>query len=208
MGVIMALDVGEKTIGVAFSDENEQYAFPHETIWRQEGYKRDMATLRELVAERQVGEIVVGLPLLLDGSRGIQAEKIEQFVASLRGSVRIPIRLQDERLSTSEAERQLIASDRKRGERKRDIDSIAASLILETYLRQKQTRDRSQKTEEEKTTTQGGATTENSMEAKSPESEAVEGIRMEPKRPTATRHQEIRAGGVVIPDEEPSGGAI
>ncbi|HZO87953.1 MAG TPA: Holliday junction resolvase RuvX [Chthonomonadaceae bacterium] len=134
MSRIMALDVGEKTIGVAFSDETGTRAFPATTIVRQEGKKRDMAALRQLVAENEVKEIVVGLPLMLDGTRGIQAEKVEEFIKVLRNNVRIPITTQDERLSTSEAERVLIAADRRREERKRTVDSMAACLILQTYL--------------------------------------------------------------------------
>jgi putative Holliday junction resolvase len=130
----MALDVGEKTIGVAFSDESGTRAFPGETLWRQEGSKRDMAALRQLVAENQIREIVVGMPLRLDGTRGVQAEKVQAFIAVLRNSVRIPITIQDERLSTREAERVLIAADRRREQRKRTIDSMAACLILQTCL--------------------------------------------------------------------------
>ncbi len=131
---IMALDVGEKTIGVAFSDETGTIAFPGETILRQEGKKRDMAALRQRVADRQVREIVVGLPLMMDGTRGIQVEKVEEFIAVLRNNVRIPIHRQDERLSTSEADRILIAGGRRREQRKQDIDSLAATLILQTFL--------------------------------------------------------------------------
>jgi putative Holliday junction resolvase len=131
---IMALDVGEKTIGVAFSDETATLAFPGETIFRQEGKKRDMAALRGLVAERQVREIVVGMPYMMDGSRGVQAEKVEEFIAVLRNNVRIPIHRQDERLSTSEAERVLMAGGRRREQRKQVIDSLAACLILQTFL--------------------------------------------------------------------------
>src|SRR5271154_4309101 len=130
---IMALDVGEKTIGVAFSDENAMIAFPGETILRQEGKKRDMAALRQRVAERQVREIVVGLPLMMDGTAAIQAEKVEEFIAVLRNNVRIPIHRQDERLSTSEAERVLMAGQRRREQRKQVVDSLAACLILQTF---------------------------------------------------------------------------
>jgi putative Holliday junction resolvase len=137
MGRILALDVGEKTIGVAISDETGTLAFPGTTILRQEGRKRDMAVLRQLVAENQIEEIVVGMPLLLDGTRGIQAEKVEAFIAVLRNSVRIPINCQDERFSTSEAERVLIAADRRREQRKAAIDSVAACLILQAYLDRK-----------------------------------------------------------------------
>jgi putative Holliday junction resolvase len=131
---VLALDVGEKTIGVALSDESERFAFPGTTIIRQEGKKRDMAALRQIVADNQVREIVVGMPLMLDGTRGVQAEKIEAFIAALRNHVRIPIRTQDERLSTREAERALIAADRRREQRRQTVDSLAACLILQTYL--------------------------------------------------------------------------
>jgi putative Holliday junction resolvase len=134
MGRVLALDVGEKTIGVAMSDETGSMAFPGATIWRQEGIKRDMAALRQLISDSKVQAIVVGLPLMMDGSRGIQAEKIEAFVAVLRNNVRIPIYFQDERLSTLQAERVLIAADRNRTERKKTIDSMAACLLLQTYL--------------------------------------------------------------------------
>ena len=134
MSRVLALDVGEKTIGVAMSDETGRMAFPGVTIWRQEGHKRDMAAVRQLVADSKVAEVVVGLPLMMNGSRGIQAEKIEAFVAVLRNNIRIPIHLQDERLSTRQAERVLIAADRRRDERKKTIDSMAACLLLQTYL--------------------------------------------------------------------------
>lgn len=134
---ILGLDVGEKTIGVAMSDESESMALPSVTIVRQEGKKRDMAALRQLIAENDIREVVVGLPLMLDGSRGVQAEKVTEFIGALRNNVRIPIATQDERLSTAESERVLIAADRKRDERKRTIDSMAAALILQTYLDRK-----------------------------------------------------------------------
>lgn len=137
MAKIMALDVGAKTIGIALSDETGTMAFPGETLPRREGKKRDMAALRELIAANQVREIVVGMPLMLDGSRGVQAEKVEAFIADLRGSVRIPIVRQDERLTTSEAERVLIEADRRREQRKRTVDSVAAALILQAYLDRK-----------------------------------------------------------------------
>ena len=134
MGRILALDVGEKTIGIALSDETATFAFPGRTIQRSEGYRKDMNTLRSLVESESVEEIVVGMPLMMDGSKGIQAEKVEEFIAQLGRYVRIPIHTQDERLSTAEADRLLIAADRRRSERKQVIDSVAASVILQTYL--------------------------------------------------------------------------
>ena len=134
MGRILALDVGEKTIGIALSDETATFAFPGRTIQRSEGYRKDMKALRSLVESETIEEIVVGMPLMMDGSKGIQAEKAEEFIAQLGRYVRIPIHTQDERLSTAEADRLLIAADRRRSERKQVIDSVAASVILQTYL--------------------------------------------------------------------------
>ena len=132
---IMALDVGEKTIGVAFSDETGTLAFPGETILRQEGRKRDMAALRQLAADRQVNTIVVGLPLMKDGTAGIQAGKVEAFIAILRNSVRIPIVQQDERYTTAEAESLLLEAGKRHDRHKQTIDSIAACLILKDYMK-------------------------------------------------------------------------
>ena len=134
MARLLALDVGEKTIGVAVTDEAQSMAFPEITIIRQEGKKRDMALLRELVARYAPAAIIVGYPLMLDGTAGIQTEKIETFIVALRNNVRIPIVRQDERLSTREAERVLMAGGRRREERKKDVDSLAAALILQAYL--------------------------------------------------------------------------
>ena len=131
---LLGLDVGEKTIGTAISDENGVMAFPCETILRKEGWRRDMAALRELVVQNQIVEIVVGLPLMMDGRPGIQAEKVGAFVAVLRRSVRVPIIMQDERLSTREADRLLLQANLNREERKRFVDSVAACLLLQAYL--------------------------------------------------------------------------
>lgn len=134
MAVILALDLGERTIGVAVSDQTETFAFPGKTILRQEGHRRDMAALREVIEERSIHEIVVGLPLMMDGSRGVQAEKVDEFVEVLKRYTRLPIHLQDERLSTSEVEKVLISAGRRRDERKQVIDSGAASVILQSFM--------------------------------------------------------------------------
>src|SRR5438128_2053239 len=113
MPIILALDVGEKTIGVALSDDSHTFSFPDKTILRQEGHRRDMAAIRVLVEERDVGEIVVGMPISMSGERGTQAQKVEEFIEMLKRFVRIPVSTQDERLSTSEAEKLLISADRR-----------------------------------------------------------------------------------------------
>ena len=137
MSNILALDLGEKTIGVAFCDESNGIALPGTTLLRQEGWKKDMVALRQIVSERQIDEIVIGMPIKLDGTLGIQAEKVIEFIQVLRRSVRVPITTQDERFSTGEAEKALIAANVRREKRKQTIDSMAASIILQTYLARK-----------------------------------------------------------------------
>ncbi len=135
----MALDVGEKTIGTAFADETGMLVSPGETILRREGYRRDMAVVRRLVAEREVARIVVGIPLLADGDPGMQASRIEAFIDKLRNSVRIPIERQNEAYTTAGAAAILDELGRPRRLHKRTIDSVAACLILQDYISAKGT---------------------------------------------------------------------
>src|SRR5437764_6148961 len=128
----MALDVGDRTIGVATSDELEIAASPR-TVLPRNG--REMAALQAFVAEEGVEEIVVGMPVSLGGFLGPQAEKVSAFIEALRRRIAVPVRLWDERLSTVEAERVLLEADTSRARRKRVIDKVAATVILEGYLR-------------------------------------------------------------------------
>lgn len=139
MARIMALDVGEKTIGVAVCDESETFVFPRNTLLRHEGYRRDMSVLRGLAVSDQIDRIVIGLPVRMDGSHGRQVEKIEEFITALKRYVTLPIETQDERLSTFEADQLLAAANRRPRDRKQVIDSIAAGIILESYLAAKKT---------------------------------------------------------------------
>ncbi len=135
MGRILALDVGDKTIGIATSDETHTFAFPGKTLIRQpEGYRKDMAALRTMVEAEGIERIVVGLPLNMDGTHGPRAQLVEAFVEALGRYVRVPIDYQDERLTSFEAERMLIEMGRRRDQRKQVIDSVAASVILRAYL--------------------------------------------------------------------------
>lgn len=131
---IMGLDVGDKTIGVAVSDELGVAANPVVVIQRTASLKRDIAEVRRLAEERDVGQIVVGMPLMLDGTVGIQAEKVQAFVEALRRRVRIPVVVWDERLTTVEAERLLMEMDQSRAKRKKIIDKLAAAVMLQSYL--------------------------------------------------------------------------
>lgn len=135
MARLLALDVGEKTIGVAVADTETGMAFPVTTLRRQpEGHRRDLAAVAQLVRDEGADRVVVGLPLNMDGSRGPQAEKVEGFVAALQRVVDAPIVWQDERLSTYEAEELLLAAGRPRRRLKQTVDAVAATVILRDYL--------------------------------------------------------------------------
>ena len=134
MGRILGLDVGDKTIGVAVSDELGWTAQGVTTVQRQ-GKKHDLAALSELIERYAVTEILVGLPKHLNNSLGEQAEKVQQFARSLEGRFYpIPITLWDERLSTLSAERVLLDADVSRKKRKHVINTLAAVVILQNYL--------------------------------------------------------------------------
>ena len=130
---IMALDVGDRTIGVACSDEGLILASPIETIARR-GPKADAIRVAELVKEKEVARVIAGLPLTLRGEEGRQSDKVRAFVDVLKRRLRIPVEFWDERLTTREAERTLIEADLSRAKRKSVIDQMAAVLILQSYL--------------------------------------------------------------------------
>lgn len=134
MARILGLDVGDKTIGVAVSDELGWTAQGITTIQRQ-GKKHDLAALAALVERYAVTEILVGLPKHLNNTIGEQAEKAQQFARSLAGRFYpIPITMWDERLSTASAERVLLDADVSRKKRKQVINTLAAVVILQNYL--------------------------------------------------------------------------
>ncbi|WP_411504011.1 Holliday junction resolvase RuvX [Brevibacillus centrosporus] len=130
---LMGLDVGDKTIGVAVSDELGWTAQGVETIKRQSKAK-DFARLQELIAQYQVGAIVVGLPKNMNGTIGPRAELCQSFGKLLQEKTSLPVHMWDERLTTMAAERMLISAEVSRQKRKTVIDKMAATLILQGYL--------------------------------------------------------------------------
>lgn len=135
----IALDVGDKTIGVAVSDDLMLTGQGITTIQRV-GIRKDTDKVLALVKEYNCTTIVVGLPLNLDGSHSIQTDKVEEFKNMLENKVKstgmknIEIVFQDERFTTLIAERVLIEADLSRKKRKEVIDKQAAVLILQGYL--------------------------------------------------------------------------
>jgi putative Holliday junction resolvase len=141
---VLGVDLGSRRIGLAISDPGAGFAFPLEAM-QSKGARQDVAALRALIIERGVGHVVVGLPLHLDGRTGPEAGAAQRFAEALAESSGIPVDTLDERWTTREAERALHASGgskkskrkaRKSGER----DSMAASIILRTWLEREATR--------------------------------------------------------------------
>jgi putative holliday junction resolvase len=129
----LGLDVGEVRIGIAVSDETGLIARGLTTLERV-SWKQDLETLKALIEENQVGHIVVGRPLNLSGSQGVQADRVAAFVERLRAVTPIEISLWDERLSSSAAEKVLLEGGVQRGKRKQIIDKLAAVIILQGFL--------------------------------------------------------------------------
>ena len=136
MKILMGLDYGSKTVGVAVSDALMMTAQPLETITRdsEKKLRKTLARIAALAEERQVGLFVLGRPLHMDGSSGERVEKCAAFKELLEKRTGIPVVWQDERLTTAEADEILSESGVPREERKKYIDQVAASLILKEYM--------------------------------------------------------------------------
>ncbi|MDD5224981.1 MAG: Holliday junction resolvase RuvX [bacterium] len=130
---VLALDIGEKRMGVSISDELGITAQGLETINRTK-LDEDIEKIRQIVTGAGITEIVVGLPLNLDGSEGQSAQKATDFAVILRRELGVNVILWDERLSTVAAERSLLEGDLSRRKRKQLRDRVAATLILQGYL--------------------------------------------------------------------------
>ena len=132
-GVLLGLDLGSKTIGVAASDPDRRVAAPVETILRKR-FTLDAGRILALAAERRAAGFVLGLPVNMDGSEGPRAQSTRAFARNLARLTELPIALWDERLSTAAVERALIAADASRAARKSVIDQHAAAYILQGAL--------------------------------------------------------------------------
>ena len=130
---VMALDVGTKRIGIAISDPGGTFALPVGTIERT-NLRTDFARIAEYAESYGARELVVGDPVSLSGARGIAAEKMDAFVVALRGAFPGTFHRVDERMTTAQATKTLIAADVSRAKRKTVIDKMAAALILESFL--------------------------------------------------------------------------
>ena len=130
---LIGLDLGERTIGVALSDRTRSVATPVETI-RRKKFTTDAERLLQILTDREVGGLILGLPRNMDGSEGPRCQSTRAFARNLSRLTDLPIGFWDERLSTVAAERALLEADTSRRRRAEVIDHVAASYILQGAL--------------------------------------------------------------------------
>jgi putative Holliday junction resolvase len=135
---VLGLDLGRRRIGLAISDPTG-IALPAGTLERR-SLPEDLRWLQDYSAEREVTQIVVGLPIHMNGSSGPEAEEARGFARRLEETTRLPVELLDERWTTVEAERALRATGRRGRDRRRVVDSVAATILLRTYLERESNR--------------------------------------------------------------------
>jgi putative Holliday junction resolvase len=130
----LGLDIGSKTIGLALSDVTGMLASPAETI-RRGKFAKDVQRLREMIIEHDVGALILGLPISMDGTEGPRCQSVRDFARNLLESIDIPIGFWDERLSTAAVQRILIKeADMTRKRRAQVVDKMAAAYILQGAL--------------------------------------------------------------------------
>ena len=130
---ILAIDHGTKRMGIAISDEMRTIAQPLEYI-AAEPLDKFFDRLAQIIADKQVSLIVIGVPRNMDGTYGPAAVKVQEFVTALKEVVTVPIKSWDERLTSVQANRYLIEADVRRSKRKEKVDKTAAAILLQSYL--------------------------------------------------------------------------
>jgi len=130
---ILALDHGSKRIGVAVSDETKTIAQPLEYI-PAEPFADFLARLKQLLIAKEIDLVLIGLPRNMDGSYGPAAQKVETFAGVLKMAITVPIKMWDERLTSSQANKILIQAKVRRDKRKEKVDKMAAAILLQSYL--------------------------------------------------------------------------
>ena len=133
MGRLLAIDHGEKRIGLAISDPNKIISKPLKTILLSDielFYKK----LLEIILDYDIEKLIIGLPVGMDGNYTLQTKKVEAFKDALQGKIKIPIEMFDERLSSISAKKSLISQGVKTGHNKSQIDQTAAAIFLQHYI--------------------------------------------------------------------------
>ena len=133
MGRLLAIDHGEKRIGLAISDPNKIISKPLKTILLSDielFYKK----LLDIILDYDIEKLIIGLPVGMDGNYTLQTKKVEAFKDALQGKIKIPIEMFDERLSSISAKKSLISQGVKTGHNKSQIDQTAAAIFLQHYI--------------------------------------------------------------------------
>ena len=130
---VLAIDHGTKRMGIAISDPSGMIAQPLEFILA-EPFKDFLTRLKEILREKEVELILVGMPRNMDGSYGPAAAKVQEFVAVLKENIVTPIKTWDERLTSAQANRFLLQANVRRQERKEKVDKAAAAILLQSFL--------------------------------------------------------------------------
>lgn len=134
----LGLDLGTKTLGLAMSDKSNLIASPYKVLrWNGEDYNILFNDLDLIIKENSITDLVLGLPKNMNNTLGFAAERSLKFKEALENRYNLPVILIDERLSTVEATNYLLSADVSRKKRKKVVDGIAASIILDTYLKMK-----------------------------------------------------------------------
>jgi putative holliday junction resolvase len=130
---ILSLDHGTRRIGVAVSDETKTIATPLEYI-PAEPMDKVIARLQELIREKDVELILIGMPRNMDGTYGPATEKVKDFIAAIQPHITTPVKTWDERLTSAQANRVLLQANVRRDKRKQNVDKMAAAILLQSYL--------------------------------------------------------------------------
>jgi putative Holliday junction resolvase len=130
---VLAIDHGTKRMGIALSDPTGMIALPLEFI-PAEPFTDFLARLKQLLVEKEVEMILVGMPRNMDGSYGPAAATVQEFVAVLKETIAVPIKTWDERLTSAQANRFLLQADVRRQDRKQKVDKAAAAILLQSFL--------------------------------------------------------------------------
>ena len=132
----LGLDLGTKTLGISVSDKTNTIASPLKTIrFKESDYESVIPELKSIVLEKGITDFVLGLPKNMNNSLGFASERSMTFKKLLEDNFFLPVHLVDERLTTVEAEHILLMNDTSRKKRKKVVDNVASSLILDTYLK-------------------------------------------------------------------------
>lgn len=145
MGRILGLDIGDVRIGIAISDELEITAQGLQTFKRKY-LEKDIEGIKDIIESNEIETVIIGLPKMLDGTIGVQAQKVIDFTNILKTKINMPVIFWDERLTTSEVNKLLIDADVRRSKRREVADKLAAQLILQGYLDRKRTEQKHDRT--------------------------------------------------------------